>query len=182
MEIRQATAGDIGEVKKLMDSLVVTRETPGWRFATTGFFEYSKSEEALRELLNPYFAVAESNGSIRGFSVSYEDIFFNDHYAGSEDCGIKLIQHDFKTDFLYLSTLGVLNPGSPASEGVANGLVDWSIAQARENGLKDIVTITCEAPFKNHRMVGFLRKKEFEKFGRVFPGNEIELGAYELAL
>jgi hypothetical protein len=182
MEIRQATPNDIGRVKEIFDSLQVTRDMPGWRFSSTGFFEYSKSEEALRALLNPYFVVAESGRDIRGFSISYNDKFFNEYYAGSTDCGIRLIQSDFKTDFLYLSTLGVLNPDNPDSRGIANNLTDWSVDRARADGLKNIVAFTCEEPFRNHRMIGFLDKKEFGRFGSVQPGNDILLGAYELVL
>ena len=73
MIIRHATEQDIDAVKRVSDSLQVSRDQEGWEKATSGLFEYPKTREELLKALNPHFLVdvagpvADAN---RGFAAA----------------------------------------------------------------------------------------------------------------
>lgn len=182
MIIRQATEQDVKEVSKIVDALQVTRTKEGWEKAQSGFFEYPKSEEELLEVLNPYFIVAETGEKIKGFCLSYDNLFFKFRYGNTESLEFRFLLDNVNGSYLYVDQLGVLNPISLGSARIVNALARSDLNLARKKGLDKIIAYACQSPHLNTRSINFLERLGFHKFGEVPIENNIVLAAYELNL
>lgn len=180
MIIRQATAEDVDEVKKIIDSLQVSRQQKAWEKANSGFFEYTKTESDLLNVLNPYFIVGETK-SIRGFVIGYDNSFLNKNYEKRNEieAGFLLKQKD---NFLYLAQAGVLNADSLGAGRIACSLFDKEEQSAKEKGLARVIGFVVQSPWLNRRSKNLMEKRDYEKFDEINAGNEIVLGAYQLIL
>jgi N-acetylglutamate synthase-like GNAT family acetyltransferase len=162
MMIRESEEKDIPEIKKMIDSLQVSRKQANWQKKDTGFFEYTKTEEELKSLLNPYFLVAEEK-DILGFSL-----------AGSN----RLFNEPIKQKGLYWDMLAVKEPG----KGTASELFKHFLNLAKKNEAEKITALIPEKPWKNKKSPEFIKKKGFKRIGHVETGENITLGEYQLIL
>jgi hypothetical protein len=183
MRIRQAKPGDIRKLKAIIDSLQVSRQ--GDTIVNRrlgGFCEYQKSEEDLRKALNPFFVVAETKQGIRGFSLGYDNRFFEKTYQGTQYEEFRFILDNVPPPYLYIDQMGVADPSSLGSGRTAVDLLNWNIEKARMEGLDKIVAYICSKPIANKRSENLAVKRGFEPFGEVEIENGIVLQAYKLTL
>ncbi len=166
MKIRQAQEKDIPEVKKIIDSLQVTRKQPNWKEKETGFFEYNKTEQELTSLLNPYFLVAEEK-EILGFALGWKN---------------KLFHKPTGENKLYLDMLAVKKPGSKEFEGIAAKLFDKFLNLAKEEKIKKITCHVPKKPWENKKSTKFIEKRKFKKIKEINTENNIILGEHQLIL
>ena len=102
MIIRTATREDVPEVKKILDSVQVSRNQEGWQNADNGFFEYLKSEQEFISCLNPYFSVAQTKRGIRGYALAYDSGFFREKFADSKCPECRFVLDNVEGTFIYV--------------------------------------------------------------------------------
>ncbi len=182
MIIRKVNEEDISEIKRIIDSLQVTRNQRNWKQKTSGFFEYTKTEQELIEAINPYFILAENLNGIRGFNLAYDSDFFKKKFRETKYKEWKYILNNVKGNFVYYDLLGVLNPSTLNSGRIAKSLMENIIQETKINGIEKIAAFICHEPLLNIRSKGFCEKYGFKKLGKVNIENEVVLGYYELKL
>ena len=183
MRIRQATEQDIDEVKKVSDSLQVSRDQKGWEKATSGLFEYPKTREELLKALNPHFIVAElEKTEVRGYSLGYDNEFFRTNYGNTDYTEWRFILDNIKGSYLYIDQLGVSRPETLSAGLIAINLVNKTIESAQKKGLDKVVTLVCVEPLPNKRSLALMRRRGLQRFGSVPIENGVVLDAYKLNL
>ena len=177
MIIRQATTKDVLGIKNIFDSLQVTRDSK----AKWGFVEHPRTEDEIRFLLNPYCLVAETDVGIIGCNLGYDKSFLIKNYDNVPD-EEKSFLVKTPEDFFYLAQAGVLNPGSLGAGKVAVSMHDQGVEIVKGHGLKKIISLIAEEPWKNERSLNFVLRKGYKKYDKVQLGNGLTFGAYELII
>ena len=183
MIIRQATEEDIPKVKRIIDSLQIQRsEILSDEEEHHGFLDYTKSEEELLLALNPYFAVAESSGRIRGYLLAYNNSFFRTKFGDAISRNWRHILDNATGSFVYFDQFGVSNPVDLGAGRTVCRILHHGLKKAREDGLEKAIAYVRNWPAFNRKASTLLEHLGFESFDEIELPNGIELKVYELYL